>query len=640
VIGLEYDPKAPKESVLLVVATYGKAPDSDLRDDATNANWDMFIRRTSTLAVFNGDNGQFSRASRAFSEIRFTTHDTADHETFTLSVQGTGKKMENWESRVREYWETNFYKPIWDGFIWKEFQYIYTGTVVPLNIVVDGPPVRMSPLPETAHHDSRAKDFYLYNGVSAQSHYNTPETYQCSEEWLKDRLKEVVQSRGYTVDWFTDIGQRVFGRSERRLDVEFHLLKAFAVRVCTIHCETIPYLYDICFSNQNKVLGYDYAVNAAAFFGDCEDVARTIYRIAITILKGTWTDPAILELQRVIAFIGVPVGMGGRGQAPVLRHKTTKKEPVTDDDKKVAHQFAALVPVDLIHRALLGRNSFSEETRARWAKRFRLDPKGFYWTAYPAHAAIMEGTMVTTPFYSETSDEATFKDAMFSHFRNILVMEGEDECVWKRCALEYPLSSKVSSGCTVHAKVQRMYSAMFQELYPDTPVIKVECMPRSNGQAEVDLRYHQSFAISTVDQESNGIAGPVFFSALADPNKIPWKLQVTTPMTKQVFEKEKHVRDQFDRPVQCLLARKPEAAGQCVLKIPRLNGDSQMQLRKEPPTSPIPKERTRRLMVIAWVLDGPTMTILNKLLHDAQQYAKVTRTIVPYDNCYAAVYHW
>jgi hypothetical protein len=643
-IQFDYDSDAQPTSVMFIVATYCKAPDTDLLADASKANWDMFIRRSSTLAVFYGDSGVFSRPSRAYSEIRFTKHSSADHEIFTIQKSGVTKHDATlWELQLRKHWETNYFKKLWDGFLWKEFQFLYTETVVPINIVVDGPPVRMSPIPETTHSDPRAKDFYMYNGVSAQSHYNLPENYQCSEEWLEDRLSEITKSRGYNLQWFVDVSRAVFDHGEK-LVTEFRLLRAFAVRVCTIHCETIPYLFDICFSLNKQIINYDIAVNAAAFFGDCEDVARTIYRIAVTILKGSWTSPVIRELQRVIAFIGVPVGVGGRGQAPVVRRKKNKNKKVTSKDKLVAHQFAALIPVTVLHKALFGKDASTEKVLSQWAKAFRLDPEGHFWTTYAPHPAIMEGTMVTTPFYSETNDEITAKDVLFEKFRNTLNVEGEDECVWKKCALEYPLSVNKDSGCTVHAKVQRLYIGMLADVYADSPIVQVDSVP--SGKVEIDLRCHHSFMVYDTFRQSNGINGPFFFNKMEDPSLMQWKLQVTAPMTDEMYQIEKHIRDQFDRPVQCLLAREHEMAGQCVLKSDALNTASHEVMTKQMVRCVIPRDRTRRLMVVAWVLDHKTMQILDKLLSIANRYMtetdnkKVERCIVPYDNCYAVIYRW
>lgn len=580
---------------------------------------DGVIQHFSDFGIFGSDVNEVTRKSHHLAEVRFLQNQAVkygmeifDHEIFTFHVNqalGTGNPEKYWENKVNT---------IWEGYIKKETTvWMDRNVVVPLSVIMNG-----LPIPPNIQTDK-----HLHRGLTAQSYWRIRSNPRAAnEQWFLDRILECVRVRGSSLFDFQNTLVRFFTNQPYEYK-DLHNCLADVVRICTMHPATYPYVPDKRKDpiSGNKVDADDFNV---IFFsrGDCEDGCGAAYLLYLTILFEEWDDSLMKWVRLAAAFLGIPVGISGRGGSP--------EKP---SERSVAHMYAAIVPLPMFHYVMTGQTLDLLEFKTKFGFP-SLEPLELFWKTHDYHCAIMETTIISTPFYEPRERVSTDKKKLYGKIRTILTKFKDRPVLWKNYTLKYPFAYDYEHGSIVHKDVGRITTDAVSLFYESS------VFTLTDGTV-VDLHLTKSFV---PHGQKYGISGLELFTK-TKLKDIPWRFVITNKITHEVNEAEKEIIRNFERPIITMrggIAKELRIISYDPVKL----GDEKLTLntyRDEIPetwkSGEVPVDSNLRVMVYAWKLfPESTKKVMDVIKEETQKTfpdKEIFVRILPFGNGFMFIFY-
>ncbi len=579
------------------------------------------------------------------------------HQRFSLSSKLyclTGIKMVGNSPLV--HW-TGVLRKIWNKYTFNEHEikgFMLTGS--PLSLPLEGSPFRMGL--------RSAKDpFDCVAGLPSQSAWILKkDASPASEEWYETAMKQVLVVRGQSLKDFCSFIQG--GMAELGL---LHDYQVSVVRALTLFQTTHPYVGDYRFDSKWERVSADATVvQLGATLGDCEDTAIGTYMLAVGLLRKQWPPGSVVQgMQKVLAVMGVPVGISGRGRDPNCR-----LEPgMSSKALGVCHMYTIIVPFPILWKALSGKEPSSEQYK--WLSwKFGVEEE---LVKREDQCAVMETTIMATAFYHDRDkeEETVRKEHWRQRIKDLIKGVRDDPLSWMNYTTPHPLSCKQgdTAGELVHTRAYRMFTFGIQEFLDGGKKVTVELY--NGNRQEVNLFVQGSFVVhkaqgykhketfkpfdwvdcdlchrpwshctcgaGTIGVDTETLFGKQTLSQLG------WKLKCNYPISDEVFQAEQQALDQFQRPIQEMtvsgFVQSGMVADPCLSdKLPETLQVFNQLKDKFLPTVHQNEKSDKRIMVYAWRL---VKEETERLMTTIKQLIKAKEvTMTPYGNGYAFVFHF
>ncbi len=551
-----------------------------------------------------------------------------------------------------EHW-SGVLRKIWKQYTMKEHEikgFMLTGS--PLTLQLEGSPFKMGM--------RSAKDpFDCVAGLSAQSAWIlNKEAKVASEEWYETALKQVLVVRGQSLEEFVQ-----FVKDGLKPKTLLHDYQVSVVRALTLFQTTHPYVGDYRFNSKWERVSADATVvQLGATLGDCEDTAIGTYMLAFDILRKQWPPGSVVQgMQKIMAIMGVPVGVSGRGRDPNCR-----LEPgMSSKALGVCHMYTIIVPFPILWRALTGKEPSPEQYKwLVWKYGVEED-----LIKEEEQCGVMETTIMATAFYHDRGNESLQKEEWRQKIKNLISGMRDDPLSWMNYTTPHPLSCKQGdmAGELVHTRAYRMFTLAIQEFVEEGTKVKVELY---NGKfEEVSLSQQGSFVVHKTKGYKHketfkpfdwvdcdlchrpwdhctcgaGTIGVDTETLFGKQTHSEWRLKCNYPINNDIFKLELEALQQFQRPIQEMTVsgyvHQGMVADPCMCdKLPETLQVFQQLKAKYPPTIHQNEKSDKRIMMYAWRLIPLETETLVRAIKQLIKAKEVTMT--PYGNGYAFVFHF
>lgn len=533
-IPLAADVVIHQHDVVLVIHVLSKQP----RDMMEGRRSPILERHIATCCLFGDDlvaGATVIRQSTHLVETKWI-HQHRQHTEFhfdmennTVEVVPTKKPTEYWDEVLRAIWTDHIQHEIdWMG----DPHSRRVLALTPPSMCIHGMPVEVAT-------NGGEYTFDVSKGLSASALWIQPPNPVVTDQWVHQSLQEILSIRGATLEDFLAVPLNKPSEQQQKCLSD-------VVKLMTIHTTTWPYVTDHVIiqkadgSRENQII--DVMEPARLRPGDCEDSASMAVQIATDILNRTeTTDQVIIKVRQCIAVLGVPCGMNG-----------SIVDPNQSDELELqSHMFAGFIPIPMY--AAMMAQLFNPQQM--------MQDFGFKERPYiPLHIALMEGTVLSTPYYTSRDHLAEDKQQKAQQVRRVLqqMVDEGDPAVWKNYCVPLPLTT-TGKGFHVHHAVYRVHTHAESFFFPPlsgATIVKSYVLYDQTG----DL----------------GIPGAEFFCKyLTVPEG--WRMKEPVVKTDEVFALEQEVSRQFLHPYPVPLDRSME----------------------KPPHS-FPSDRNHRLHMFIW----------------------------------------
>ena len=428
---------------------------------------------------------------------------------------GGGSPFMYWEDRLREIWERGILPDIkWvqqPGISAEEFE-LRCQAMTPLSVPVHGVPAAYGVEVDGLVYNDQ---FAVSKGLTAQSLWYIPDEQIVTDEWIRGMLGDILSLRGASMDDFTRPTRSRESRQKFLSDV---------VKLVTYHASTWPYFPDMATVRAQDGVGEEWIPiddmdPARIKPGDCEDVSSISVQIACDILRRRNVScPIIKMVQYYLAMLGVPCGVSGRVLAP-------------SNDGSVLHVYGMFVPLPLFE-------SLVSVDVGAGGGRYVLETYALNPVDIPLHCALIEGTVLSSPFYTAREHVDERKASVCGEMERVLSqVAGEDNIMqWKNYCVPqaWSLRPEVTGGRYSHLEILRIFP----------------CMPELILGPSAATRVNKSYAMMT--GKTIGVNAKDFlarFPSLHEFESHGWSAQSTFTVPDEVIDLEKDIIRQFYRPV-------------------------------------------------------------------------------------------
>jgi hypothetical protein len=495
-----------QHDVVLVVHVLSKQP----RDLAEGRRTPILERHIATCCLFGDDlmSPTIIRQSTHLVETKWI-HQRRKHTEFHFDMENNGIEVIPTTSPA-EYWD-QVLQTIWTDHIQKEIDWMADPhsrrvlALTPPSMCIHGMPVEVAT-------GGGEYTFAVSKGLSASALWIQPPNQVVTDQWIHQSLQEILAIRGATLEDFLAVPLNRPSEDQQKCLSD-------VVKLMTIHTTTWPYVTDHVILNkpdgrrENQII--DVMEAARLRPGDCEDSASMAVQIATDILNRTDTkDPIIIKVRQCIAVLGVPCGMNG-----------SIVDPNQSDELELqSHMFAGFIPIPM-YASMIGQ-PFDLH---KMMKDFGFTDKPYI----PLHIALMEGTVLSTPYYTSRDHLAEDKKQKAHQVRSVLqqMVDEGDPAVWKNYCVPLPLTMHQDKGFHVHHAVYRVHTHAESFFFTSTTPWSVKV---------------KSYVL--YDQTGDlGIPGTEFFCKYL---RVPegWSMKEPVIRTHEVWALEQEVTRQFLHP--------------------------------------------------------------------------------------------
>lgn len=372
--------------------------------------------------------------------------------------------------------------------------------VTPLSVPVHGVPVAYSPEEAGKLYNDQ---YPVSKGLTAQSLWYMPDEQIVTDDWIRSSMLDVLRLRDVSWTEFIRPPPTEEERQKRLSDV---------VKLVTYHAATWPYFPDsVAVRDQTTTNIEEVPIDdmdpARIKPGDCEDVASISIQIANDIIRRRNVQcPFIRQIQRYLVMLGVPCGVSG-----LLQGSDT------------LHVYGMFIPAPLFC-SLAG---------------LELTRLGDDMTNVPLHCALIEGTVLSSPFYTTRERVSSKKLAVCSQLQSILQVEGGEgggDIEWNNYCIPQAWSLRPDSvGRHVHSSVLRIFPCMPELVLGDWAKDVVK-------RSYIVLQSDGTMGVPATQLLSR-------FESVEDFKTRRWRLQATHDVPSHVIDLEREVIRNFYRPV-------------------------------------------------------------------------------------------
>jgi hypothetical protein len=448
-------------------------------------------------------------------------HQHRKHTEFHFDIENNTVEVVP-TSTPEEYWD-QVLQTIWTNHIQREIDWMADPhsrrvlALTPPSMCIHGMPVEVATI-------GGEYTFAVSKGLSASALWIQPPNQVVTDQWIHQSLAEILAVRGATLEEFLAVPLNRPSEPQQKCLSD-------VVKLMTLHTTTWPYVTDhvvvnkVDGSRENQII--DVMEAARLRPGDCEDSASMAVQIATDILNRTVdadASPVIIKVRQCIAILGVPCGMNG-----------SIVDPNQSDELELeSHMFAGFIPIPM-YAAMIGQPFDLQQMMQEF---------GFKERPYiPLHIALMEGTVLSTPYYTSRDHLAEDKKQKAHQVRSVLqqMVDEGDPAVWKNYCVPLPLTMHQDKGFHVHHAVYRVHTHAESFFFPppNQELVKVKSY----------VLYDQTGDL--------GIPGTEFFCKyLAIPE---WRMKEPVEKTDEVFALEQEVVRQFLHPYPVPLDRSLKA---------------------------------------------------------------------------------
>lgn len=336
-------------------------------------------------------------------------------------------------------------------------------------------------------------------GLTAQSLWYMPDEQIVTDDWIRKSMLDILRLREVSWTEFIRPPPTEEEQQKRLSDV---------VKLVTYHAATWPYFPDtVAVRDQTSrvtEVPIDDMNPARIKPGDCEDVASISIQIAIDIVRRRNVQcPFIRQIQHYLTMLGVPCGVSG-----LLEGSET------------LHVYGMFIPAPLFC-SLVGRAESPPSIEV------------------PLHCALIEGTVLSSPFYTSRERVSSQKLAICSQIESILQVaggEGGGDMEWTNFCVPQAWSLRPDNvGRHAHSSVLRIFPCMPELVLGDwaRDVVK---------RSYVLLQSDGSIGVPATQLLSR-------FQSVEDLKTKGWSVQATHDVPAHVIELEREVIRNFYRPV-------------------------------------------------------------------------------------------
>lgn len=354
-------------------------------------------------------------------------------------------------------------------------------------------------------------------------------------KWLVARLDEAFWLHQYDKrNYVKDVQAIVQGKNppaERKLLTD-------VVRIATMHSTSSPYTEDKRRFEDGTSKDSDTYTSGLTVPGDCEDGAYAAYMIYMSILFGTWTDlnakdlANVKALQRLAAYLGMPVCITGTAASPKSTHKSKSAG---------THAYGAVIPYHTFVCALFDEPEDQTQAMNIFKERF-----GFEAPSEDVVSLAMETTLFCTPLLAHHEHNMNEGSKEFDELRDFAVrVMNERSCLAKNFFYTFVLDE--DHACHVLA-LKAFTTAHREMLYKNRMYDfkgRVKIMEKND---ELGSEYNCAFAFY-----QNGV-GVDRYELFHTKNPI-WKLRAISMMTKKEWDSDARLMLNTRQPAVPLIAR-------------------------------------------------------------------------------------
>lgn len=579
-------PLLPKKStvikpsdVVLVIYVYAWQPrTTHVKNDV------KIIRHVSSGVVFGQhlkEGGQVVLQTTHHSEGKWLSMHRQHMKLHVDIAPGGGVLQVSNGEKPEVYWE-RVLQQIWDGFIgkevaWKDRNKANVLAITPFSLILHGIPVSYDVT-------NKMNDYYysVSKGLSAQSLWLPPTTTTnnskevVSDKWVEDSLKSILSLRGATLDDFLK-------------EVYEQKCLSDVVKLVTYHASTWPYSTDHALVMRNGLLVEvmtDTQEVARSKPGDCEDSAAISIQIALDIMKKQSSPSKVVQcVRRCLAILGVPCGLSGTTISP----KKDKSAVTLEEELDLpCHMFAAFIPLPMFHSMMFPKESFPTKHFCEYFG-FKQMPE------IPLHAAIVEGTMMSTPFYTSRTSVTSEKIEACTKLKSVLQRDVKEDLsfIWRNYTTPHVFAFDRTRGIHMHYSAYRLFTFALPCFY-GTPEQTTGSFVMYSGENKLGIPVIELFK---------------HHERIADIAQ--WKLKVSTDMPRSVYDLEQEVIEQFIRPTVTL---QPYAGQDANRGLEDRSEVEYIQLKQEFNSGgAVTKDRNRRVTLYMWkIIPGQTKQLIQR----------------------------
>ena len=510
-------------------------------------------------------------------------------------------------SSVGRYWEECL-QEIWDQGILPDIKWVQQPGIradefekrcevmTPLSVPVHGVPVTYG-----VEVDGRVYNdqFAVSKGLTAQSLWYIPDERIVSDDWIRGMLRDILGLRGVSIDDFTrPTATRPLSRETQQKFL------SDVVKLVTYHAATWPYFPDTVTVRRpddgvDEEVPIDDMDPARIKPGDCEDVASISVQIACDILRRRdVTCPIIASVQYYLAMLGVPCGVSGR----VLGGTSGGH----------LHVYGVFIPLPMFESLVASKAAGSTAAAGTASRPYVLETYGLDPADIPLHCALIEGTVLSSPFYTAREHVDARKVTVCLELEEVLrQVAGEDNVMqWNNYCVPQAWTLRPALGNGRHAHLEIL------RIFPCMPELILGPAAATGGERGLA----RSYLMTT--RGAIGVAAQEFLGGFASMREFEarmWRAEPTFRVPARVVELEKEVIRHFHRPVT-RIHYNARGCDRDVNKWP-VPGESEEvevldELRKRYCRSTIvPTDPNRRVVLYVWKLvRGEGELVLNEIL--------------------------
>lgn len=563
------------------------------------------IRHTSTAVLFGSQlhpgNSTLSLYSTHHVETKWIKRARRHVRLDITILESTVEVNDKGSPRPSRYWE-DVLERIWRDGIQPDIDWVRKDAVdfhrrcqvmTPLSVPVHGVPVAYVPEEQGKVYNDQ---YPVSKGLTAQSLWYMPVEEIVTDDWIRKSMLDVLRLRD--ANWADFIRPPL-------TEEEHQKRLSDVVKLVTYHASTWPYFPDaVAVRNlQPKGSGggsithvpIDDMDPARIKPGDCEDVASITIQITNDIMRRRNVQcPLIRQVQRYLTILGVPCGACGLLQG-----------------SDSLHVFGIFIPVPLFC-SLLGITPPPQSTSSSLGDERRI----------PLHCALIEGTVLSSPYYTLRERVSSKKLAVCSQIESILRVEGgegEGDVEWHNYCIPQAWSLRPDiAGRHVHSSVLRIFPCMPELVLGDWAKTVIK-------RSYVLHQTNESIGIPALELLSR-------FQSVGDFKAKGWSAEATHDVPCHVIALEREVIRHFYRPVTPITYGPDPVI--YMNKAPfevdvQTNAENaafkRLVQRYQCSTMPILKDPNRRVVLYIWKLDSGSSRaemLIDKIVSLAQVQVK------------------
>ncbi len=288
-----------------------------------------------------------------------------------------------------------------------------------------------------------------FMGASAQAwyYYTTPVV---TEGWILQHMHEVMWLRQYdSGNYVEDVAFIIKGDPWPDADAKrYQRLLTDVIRLVTMHATSSPYVEDKRYDASGKGFDSDSYTSALKVPGDCEDGAHSAYMIYMSLLFGTWIDPRVKALQKLAAYLGMPMCVTGTAANPMR------------GGVGGTHAFGCVVPFPRFVKALYGDDeAVTKEAFQKFYEKFDFH---FPVDSDPLDVSAIETTLYSTPLVSHHECHPESETVRMRKVKDFAVKEmREVSCA----SINFSYTFVLDSDCACHMLAFKAFTTAHRKLF-------------------------------------------------------------------------------------------------------------------------------------------------------------------------------